>query len=199
MKTYGIHELFAILRDYKITTNIESVRRWLREGTIEGIPPKSRKQGWQVDQEALDRFLSERLPNGIIKTNIVRDANNNTNNASIEIDTTNVSINKEKIREEMWYEITNKNIWEGFVEIKKSLLKEAQRHAKFSDDVMEEVWNRCIENSRMYSKPRVSYLLEAFRFEGKRILLDQNYAEIEEQMIFAIIEYVKRHRKSPHE
>ena len=196
MKTYGIYELFAILRDYKLTTNIESVRRWLREGTIEGIPPKSRKQGWKVEQEALDRFLSERLPNEIIKTNVVIGANNNTISG---INTTNVLINKEKIREEMWYEITNKNIWEGFVEIKKGLLKEAKRYAKFSDELMEEVWNRCVENSRMYSKPRVSYLLEAFSFEGKRILLDKNYAELEEQVIFAIIEYVKRHRKSPHE
>ncbi|MFE4525770.1 hypothetical protein ACFRCQ_27400 [Cytobacillus firmus] len=195
MKLYGIHELFTILKEYKITTNIESVRRWLREGTIEGIPPKSRKQGWQVSQDALDRFLADRLPNNFT-TNVVKEPNNTTNDVIKEDNATNVVPTREQIREEMWYEITSKNIWEGFVEIKKTMLKEAKKHAKYSDELMKEVWQRCVENSKMYSKPRVSYLLEAFSFEGERILLDQNYADLEEQVIFAIVEYVKKTRKT---
>ncbi len=48
-----------------------------------------------------------------------------------------------------------------------------------------------IANSRAYKKPRIFYLLEAFGFEGKRLLLDKNFEDLEEQVIFAIIEYVR--------
>jgi hypothetical protein len=51
-----------------------------------------------------------------------------------------------------------------------------------------------VTNSRAYKKPRVSYLLEAFGFEGKRLLLDRNFSSLEEQVIFSIIEYVRRSR-----
>ncbi|WP_267900376.1 hypothetical protein [Lentibacillus cibarius] len=42
---YNVEDAFSLLKTYKITTHMESVRRWLREGTIKGIPPKSRKEG----------------------------------------------------------------------------------------------------------------------------------------------------------
>lgn len=171
MKVYGVNEVYEILKQNKITSNIESVRRWLREGTIEGIEPRSRKEGWKVTEDALNDFLATRLPN---KTNDI--------------------LTKEGVRSEMWYELASKNIWEGYIEIKKSLLNECIRHIRGSNDLKEEVWNRCIENSSAYSKPRVNYLLEAFGFEGKRLLLDKNYESLEEQALFAIIEYVKKHK-----
>ena len=63
-----------------------------------------------------------------------------------------------------------------------------------SDELKEEVWNRCVENSSAYSKPRVSYHWEAFSFEGKRLLLNKNYESLREQALFAVIEYVKKHK-----
>lgn len=171
MKVYGVNEVYEILKQNKITSNIESVRRWLREGAIEGIAPRSRKEGWKVTEDALHDFLANRLPN-----------------------TTNDVLTKEEVRAEMWYELVRKNIWEGYIEIKKSQLNECINHMRGSDDLKEEVWNRCVENSSAYSKPRVSYLLEAFGFEGKRLLLDKNYESLEEQALFSIIEYVKKHK-----
>ena len=140
-------------------------------GRIKGIAPRSWKEGWKVTEDALNDFLATRLPN-------------KTNDALI----------KEEVRAEMWHELARKNIWEGYIEIKRSLLNECIRHIRGFDELKEEVWNRCVENSSAYSNPRVSYLLEAFSFEGKRLPLDKNYESLEEQALFAIIEYVKKHK-----
>lgn len=78
--TYTITETFNILKANKITSNIESVRRWLRQGKIKGTK-SSNKAGWQVSHTELQRFLAERLPETITtnvetninKTNVVED------------------------------------------------------------------------------------------------------------------------------
>ena len=63
MTMYELDELFAVLEQNKITKNKESVRRWLRQGKIQGTKGAGPKRnGWQVSEEALQRFLNERLP-----------------------------------------------------------------------------------------------------------------------------------------
>ncbi|EAD5934775.1 DNA-binding protein, partial [Listeria monocytogenes] len=47
-RVYSVNETFDVLKANKITSNIESVRRWLRQGEIEGVAPTSRKEGWKV-------------------------------------------------------------------------------------------------------------------------------------------------------
>lgn len=96
-----------------------------------------------------------------------------------------------EIRATMWYEITRKNIWEGFVPVKKSMLLDAAEHRGYSSALIEQVWNRCVTNSSTYKQPRISYLLDAFGFEGRRILMDKNFATLEEQVVYPLIEYVK--------
>ena len=178
MKMYSVQEAFEILKENKITSNIESVRRWLRQGKIKGIAPKSRKDGWKILESDLQNFMKERLP----------DTQNTTNVVTKEIE--------EQIRAKMWNEIARRNIFEGFIEIKKSMLHECIKHRRYSKDLEREVWERCVNNSRAYSKPRVFYLLDAFRFEGQRIKMDENYGTLEEQILFPIIEYVRKNRKT---
>lgn len=60
-RTYTVNETFEVLKEYKVTSNVESVRRWLRDGTIKGIAPSSRKEGWKVTQTDLDAFLTDRV------------------------------------------------------------------------------------------------------------------------------------------
>ncbi|WP_445491491.1 hypothetical protein [Niallia sp. 03133] len=179
MQLYTVQEVFEILKENKITSNIESVRRWLREGSIDGIPPVSRKEGWKVTKEALDCFLADRLPSSFATNDVKED------NEMI------VVLNKEQIRAEMWMELAQKNIWEGYVEIKKTRLNECIQHRRYSKQLEERVWERCVANSSSYKKARVSYLLEAFSFEGNRLLLDRRFESLEEQVLFAIIEYVR--------
>ena len=60
---YTVQEVFDILTTNKVTSNIESVRRWLRQGKLVGIAPKSRKEGWQISHTELMKFLDQRTPN----------------------------------------------------------------------------------------------------------------------------------------
>jgi hypothetical protein len=173
MKTYNVDEAFEILKVNKITTNKESVRRWLRQGVIKGIAPASRKEGWTITESELQEFIQQRLPK-TYTTSVVNE----------EV--------KDQIRTEMWMELAKKNIFEGSVEIKKSLVRECIQHRRYSKELEEKVWKQCIENSREYSKPRVFYLLEAFRFDGQRLLLDKNFESLDEQIVFSIIEYVRK-------
>lgn len=198
MKNYNVDEVFELLKVNKITTHKESVRRWLRQGVIKGISPSSRKEGWLVPQEALNDFLQQRLPDGFINEELFNETSNDTTIVVKEKDPIYIVEDKseveKRVRADMWHELVNKNIWEGYVELKKTRIHECIQHRRFSKELEEEVWQRCVANSRAYKKPRVSYLLEAFRFEGKRLLFDQNFSSLEEQVIFSIIEYVRKSR-----
>lgn len=187
MKTeriYSVNETFDILKANKITSNIESVRRWLRQGEIEGIAPTSRKKGWKVTHKALERFLVERLPEGVCESEAISFTTNNVKE--------NMVLDEETIRANMWFEVTRKNIWEGYVQVKKNLLKEAAEHRQYVPALVERVWDLCVANSSAYKQPRVNYLLDAFSFEGQRLKLDKNFTSKEEQVIYAIFEYVKK-------
>ncbi|MFC7063597.1 zincin-like metallopeptidase domain-containing protein [Halobacillus seohaensis] len=46
-----------VLAEYKITTHKESVRRWLRNGTLKGTAPTSRKEGWKISESNLKAFI----------------------------------------------------------------------------------------------------------------------------------------------
>lgn len=190
-RVYSVNETFDVLKANKITSNIESVRRWLRQGEIEGIAPTSRKEGWKVTHEALERFLAERLPETMA---IPETVPTNTTIDVIETNETNVVIDEEEIRAQMWFEVTSKNIWEGYVQVKKTLLKQAAEQRHHSPKLIEQVWERCVANSSAYKQPRINYLLDAFSFEGQRLKFDTDFASKEEQVIYAIFEYVKKHK-----
>lgn len=198
MTNYTVEEVFQLLKANKITTHKEGVRRWLRQGVIKGIPPASRKEGWLVPKEAVDDFLKNRLPHDYFEEGYTKEVLNNAtfvvNESSSDYTTVDVKEMEKRVRADMWRELVNKNIWEGYVELKKTRIHECIQHLRFSKELEEEVWQRCVTNSRAYKKPRVSYLLEAFGFEGKRLLLDRNFSSLEEQVIFSIIEYVRRSR-----
>ncbi|UAL49713.1 hypothetical protein K7887_21950 (plasmid) [Sutcliffiella horikoshii] len=186
MKEYSVEEVFDVLKEYKITSHIESVRRWLRQGVLEGIAPTSRKEGWKVTQEALGRFLEERLPNQFT-TNVVKG----------ESEPNSTSVAKEEIRATMWIELARKNIWEGHLDVKKKALQACIQHRKYSKDLEEKVWQACLDNSKAYKQPRVFYLLEAFAFDGNRLFLDKSFTSLEEQILFPVIEYVRLNYKTP--
>lgn len=184
---YTVHETFDVLKANKITSNIESVRRWLRQGEIEGVAPTSRKEGWKVTHKALARFLAERLPDGMTFTRENEPTNDVKENNEII-----VALDEEEIRANMWFEVTGKNIWEGYVQVKKSTLKQAAEHRQYAPALVEKVWERCVANSSSYKQPRVNYLLEAFSFEGQRLKLDTTFISKEEQIIYALFDYVKK-------
>ena len=184
LKEYNVDEAFEVLKANKLTTHKESVRRWLRQGLIKGTPPSSRKEGWKIPSESLNEFINQRLPD-TATINVIKEPPGIYSSKSIkEIE--------EEVRSSIWFELANKHIWEGFIEIKKTRIRECIKHRRYSSKLEEAVWQACLENSRAYSKPRVFYLLEAFGFDRKRMLLDTNFGDIQEQIIFPIIEHVRK-------
>jgi len=177
MKHYDVAEAFEILKYNKITTNEESVRRWLRQGAIQGVAPASRKEGWLIRKDDLQAFIRSRLPE-----------NNTTNDVK--------DVDKESIRAEMWHELTSKFIFEGMFEPKKKQIKDCVTHLGLSKDFEQYAWQRISKHTLGYRTPRIPYLLEAFMFEGQRIRLDEKYEGFEEKILYALLEYLRQERIS---
>lgn len=187
MKTYRLEQLFEILKENKITTNKESVRRWLREGKIsgtKGADPK--KNGWQVTEEELQRFLSERLPNTIQE--------------KTEDTTTNVVISeteKERLREEGRNEILNrlaaKHIWEGRFVFRKKWVNECLDHQRMTNkSTRSYILNRMMQHKQGYAGPGVLYMLDTFNFEGIKLRMGDSFSALDEQITFALIEFLRK-------
>lgn len=172
MKHYNVNEAFELLKTNKITTQKESVRRWLRQGVIQGIEPNSRKEGWLIREDDLQSFIQSRLPRGRKTT---RDA-------------------REAIRAEMWGEIVNKHIFEDFIEPKRKQVKACVEHLGLSKDVERYAWKRIAEHTRGQRTPRIPYLLDAFLFENKRIRFDEKYEAKEEKIMYALIEHLRQEK-----
>src|SRR3954466_3923115 len=153
MDMYNVDEVFELLKTYKITTHKESVRRWLRQGDLKGIAPSSRKEGWQIPKESLDNFLQQRLPEGYT-IGVAKEPNTTIVEKEV----------KERIRADMWIQIANKNLWEGYGGRKKPRRPDCIQLRRYSKELESEVWKRCVSNSPAYKKPRIFYLLEAFGF-----------------------------------
>lgn len=176
---YNVEDAFSLLKTYKITTHMESVRRWLREGTIKGIPPKSRKEGWLIREDDLYAFIRSRLPDDVIQ------APSHTTNDAKETD-------REAIRAEMWWELVGKNIFEDILYVKKAHVRDAVAHMGLSKAFETYAWESIREHKRGYATPRIPYLLDAALFDGRRILLDTTYESKNEQIMFAVLEYLRQ-------
>lgn len=100
-------------------------------------------------------------------------------------------VQEEAVREQMWFEIVQRNIFEGYVEIKKSRLKECIEHKHYSKDFFTYCWDQLMQQNRGHVVLRVPYLLDAFLYDSKRIKMDEHYELLEEKVLFALIEYLR--------
>lgn len=181
MRYYTVNEAFQLLKNYKITSHKESVRRWLREGIIKGTSPRSRKEGWTIQENDLMDFIRSRMPDEGFS-----DSFNTTNVLKEEA--------QSRIRTEMWWELVRKNIFEYFIEVKKTQVRACVEHIGYSKTFEDYVWQSIKQNKRGYATPRIPYLLEAFLFDGRRLLMDKNYENKDEQIIFAVLEYLRQQK-----
>lgn len=184
MEIYDVDQAFIILKQYKITSNKESVRRWLRTGVIKGIPPKSRKKGWRITEDDLQMFIKERLPEEMLFSNTTDVAKEQSKE----------TVAEQQAREKMWWELVRQNIFEGFIDIKKTRMYECVEHAGHSKKFAHEVWDEVKEHKRGTAKPRIPYLLDAFLYDTERVLIDENYEIREEKILFALIEHIRKKR-----
>ena len=56
-----VQEVFNQLQALKITSNEDSVHRWLRRGKLKGYQ-QSKKQGWRVTEADFQHFINQRVP-----------------------------------------------------------------------------------------------------------------------------------------
>lgn len=197
---YTVDQAFEILSAYKVTTHKETVRNWIRKGIIQAEPLESRKKGYRVSEEALRTFLSDRLPEdwelfGPLAENpeqsVEKDEKNVPRYTELEVEAI-----KEQVREEIWFTLMDKFIFERYFVLKKSDIKAAIQHRRHSKEFGDFVWERCSKHKLGFATPRVLYLFGYFQFEGERIPFDRDFGELDEQIIYALIERIRIKRVS---
>ena len=192
MTVYEMDELFAILEQYKITRNKESVRRWLRQGKIQGTKGAGPKRnGWQVTEEALQRFLNERLPH-----HFREETEDVPRPAALSEE------EQEQLREEGRQNILDrlaaKNIWEGRFVFRKKGINDCLDHRRMENRATRDyILNRILGHKRGYATPGVVYLLDTFSFEGNRLVFDVDFDSLEEQITFSLFEYLRQEYRDP--
>ena len=181
MTMYELDELFTILEQNKITKNKESVRRWLRQGKIvgtKGAGPK--RNGWQVSEEALQRFLNERLPHQFREE---------TDDAPATLSEEEQEQLREEGRQDVLDRLAARNIWEGRFVFRKKGINDCLDHRRMENlDTRKYILNRILGHKRGYATPGVVYLLDTFNFEGNRLMFDTDFGSLEEQITFSLIE-----------
>ena len=208
--TYSVTDTFKVLKKHGIVSNIEVVRRWLRQGKLEGIAPAKRRDGWRVSQSALDSFIAA---HSINTTNLIalkkelhqlRSANDTINTTSEVVNDVAVgAIDEGAIRadqiEREWYKYFRMGFVNDMIEIKKTHVKNALEHLQISGSyatrLQTEVWSRLEKNHWGRGKQiKIAVLDGYFMFEGKRIKLSDNFALNYERVLYPIIDVI-RHTK----
>ena len=189
---YELEELFEILKRNKITTNKESVRRWLRQGKIVGTKGAgSKKNGWQVSEEALESFLKDRLPEN-------EDSKPEDNKTIVVLSDAEQEQLREEGRQEILDRLAANNIWEGRFVFKKKSITDCLDHKRMENPSLRAyILNRILEHKRGYATPGVVYLLDTFNFEGNRLNFDTDFSGREEQIVFSLIEYLRNEYRDP--
>jgi hypothetical protein len=63
---YNVYEALRVLQEHFITSSIQMVARWIREGKLLGSRTENRKDGYLIDEDDLYRFIEERKPGMIL-------------------------------------------------------------------------------------------------------------------------------------
>lgn len=61
-----VEEALVVLKKAKVTDSVQTLRRWLREGKIQS-QFKSKKEGYEIDEVDLNRFIDERTGRDKVK------------------------------------------------------------------------------------------------------------------------------------
>lgn len=191
VNVYSVEEAFSILQHNKITSNKESVKRWLRQGKLigqKGGGPK--KNGWIIQERDLRLFIQERLPEGLsLSTRLLPTENPSCNSKEMES-------YREEGRLDMWQQITSLNIWQGRFEFKKRFVEECILHVRIENrEARQYIMDSMLSHKKGYVKPGVLYLLDKFQFDGHILDFALKYGGIDEQITFSVIDYLRTQYK----
>lgn len=65
-----IDQALERLKEAGITDSIQMVRRWLRDGVLSGERSAYRKEGWRINSDDLERFISARMSPDCIRAEV---------------------------------------------------------------------------------------------------------------------------------
>lgn len=143
----------------------------------------------------LEQFIKERMSEGWEMypesvTGDSRDVVKNKEEVPYHVEVDGKAI-KELTREEMWYELLGKFVFENYFVLKKSEVKVAVEHMIYSKEFEAKVWARCSKHKWCHAIPRVLYLFDYFMFEGESIPFNKDFAWRNEQIIQVLIEKIR--------
>lgn len=192
MRIYSVNEAFTILHNNKITSNKESVKRWLRQGKLLGTKGRGgpKKNGWNLREDDLRMFLQNRLPEVFaLSTNLISTATCSCSDAERDF-------YREEGRLGMWKQITGLNIWQGRFKFKKRFVEKCILHLRIENrDVHQYIKNSMLSHKKRYAKPGVLYLLDKCKFDGHILDFARQYGGIDEQITFSVIDYLRTNIK----
>ena len=191
MKSYSVEEAFLILRHNRITSNKESLKRWLRQGKLlgeKGGGPK--KNGWIIQEKDLRTFIQERLPEGLSLSTSLMPTEHSSCSAE------DMEAYRAEGRLDMWRQITSLNIWQGRFEFKKRFVEECIQHLRIENrDLHQYIMDSMLSHKKGYAKPGVLYLLDKCKFDGHILDFALQYGGIDEQITFSVIDYLRTQYK----
>ena len=184
-----------MLKRHKITTNKESVKRWLRQGKITGSKGAgSKRNGWLVTEEDLAAFLKERLPDHV--TPELPGKNQNT--TTVVLTEEEKEEIREEVRQELLGQLAAKNIWEGRFQLKKSFVNTCLDHRRIENRGLRSyITDRMMQHKGGYATPGVLYLLDTFKFDGERLPFDSSFGSLDEQIVYSLIDHLQQEYVNP--
>lgn len=99
---------------------------------------------------------------------------------------------KENAREELWWELVQKFIFEGKVEIGKKSIRELLDHRKISNIMQEKIIGNLFQDVKKGKKLEIYYLHGYFFFQKKRIPFHPDFEPLVECVGMALIESVMK-------
>lgn len=107
------------------------------------------------------------------------------------LNTTKDVHHEKEILAEMWWELARKPCLRTFSMFVRQYVEHMGLSKAFEAMLQ--------KHKRGYTTPKIPYLLEAALFDGQRILPDRNYESIEEQVMFAVLEYIRQKKTAKNE
>ena len=189
--TYTVQEAFTLLKRYGLAEHIEVVRRWLRQGTLKGTPPVKRREGWRIEEEDLQAFILARAP-GLADLNAIE--NQNTTNV-VKQQPLDVAAIQEEARIAYWWELIGRFIFEDFIEVRRSVVKDILEVRPYEEASKASVLADVFRDVPKGKKLRVNYLHGAFPFRGQRVAFNAQSPDREEEIAGRLLDAVWARRR----
>lgn len=148
---------------------------------------RSKKEWLASDRGRTAAFSEGRVPN-ILQENTI----------NVVISEAEIERLREEGRNDILNRLAARHIWEGRFVFKKKWVNECLDHRRMTNkSTRSYILNRMIQHKQDYAAPGVLYMLDTFNFEGIKLKMDDSFSALDEQITFALIEYLRKEYIDP--